>query len=517
MPSGAQVISRQNMLAFKAIENLSERWRAPLLVLILAPLAVATVALKPAWDEIFFLHNGVCVAYSIGHGSLSGLDKCLSEMAKSPIMAFLLVPAGAVQGDAAKLNVAPVVLALLCFSQIILLAYLSARAKISALALIVAAVGAVLSRPLWENGAPFMVDGFLSLVIANTMMLFVVEARDPRRQPAQLVCDGLLWGTILSLGVLSKLTYCFFAALFVTAALILSYRNSGWRPTIVKAGFAFAAGLPAAVMLFRYGHLYWAHAAATSFGGLSAFYDDHLSRAAFIRETISSIVPLGLAALVLLIWSGCSARGRRADFGVAAYAIAGIVAYFILASGSPNKDPRFFWPVWLALPLSLSIMVPPKRNDCAAGSPMWTILPIVLAVALSLQSFGRFNLTGINEAVATLGTIPPDHPITVLMATDEPFFNIEALLLAKKLNYAVHSNKTVGTVVYDIAQNLTVAQSIAKLEAANYVVGRFPAPVGAPEWTNRFSSDFERSLTMRKRPLSTVAGHPTVSVYGPVS
>jgi hypothetical protein len=70
-----------------------ERLRAILLVLVLAPIAVATSSLRPAWDELFFLHND-----AIGHARLSQLNGCLSQMAKSPIMAFLLAPAGVVQG-----------------------------------------------------------------------------------------------------------------------------------------------------------------------------------------------------------------------------------------------------------------------------------------------------------------------------------------------------------------------------------------------------------------------------------
>lgn len=503
------------MPTYQGIKSSAYLWLAPLLLLIFAPIAVSPASLRPAWDEIFFLHNGVCVAHAVAHHSLKALDGCLGEMAKSPVMAFLLVPGGDMQGDPTKLVIAPFVLALTCFSQVMLLGYLGLRARISPLALVLAALAGMLCRPLRNNGAPFMVDGLFSLVVANLILMMIVEARSPSRDRAQAAWDGFLWAAILSLGMLCKVTFGFFAVFATPVAVILSCRKAGWRLTAIKAAVATVLSLPAGIMMLRYGHLYWNHAAEASFGTLSTFYDDHLSRFAFIRETLTTIRPLLAAVVIFLIWIVLGLRKKRPAPGVAAYGVAIVIAYFLLSSGSPNKDPRFFWPVWVTLPFCLAAMVPVEPVPDLRRR-MGTTVPVLLAVALALQNLGRFDFQGINEAVDALHSLP-DGPASVEIATDEPAFNIESLLLAQQLDYAHEARKSIGTVVYDVTRKLAEAHSIETLGKADYVIGRFPPSPGAEPWANQYSADFQKSLDESKRPVTKLAEHPTISIYGPIA
>jgi len=66
-------------------------------------------------------------------------------------MAALLLPGGTLQGEVERLNLAPMALALLCFSHVLLLAWLSRRARIPVLAIVVACAGAMAMPPLLRS------------------------------------------------------------------------------------------------------------------------------------------------------------------------------------------------------------------------------------------------------------------------------------------------------------------------------------------------------------------------------
>ena len=430
---------------------LIDRYRGLWLALLLAPLAVNTVVSLPAWDELFFLHNGVCVARSVWSLDLGAVDACLSVMAKSPIMAFLLLPAGDMQGAAARLNIAPVTLALLCFSQILVLAWLILRLRIPSVAALIAAIGAILCSPLRSNGAPYLVDGVLALVVVNVTLLMMVEWLDFDKRRRESVLDGLLWGGLLSLGVLSKLTFGFFIVLIVPAACLFSLVRSGFRLTLIKAAVTTVTCFPAGLILWKYWPLYYAHAAGASFGTLASFYDDHIARWPFIRQTIPTVMPVWFAAVLLAIWAGFGFKAQRARVLIALYAIAVVLVYFFVASGSPNKDPRFFWPIWLAPPFCFAAAVSPWRQPSELIR-MATTLPVIAVMLLAIPAFGRFDLSGVDEGIAVLTTLPRNNRAFVQLATDEPYFNIEMLLLARQLNFDAYRYVNLDTVVYDVAQ-----------------------------------------------------------------
>lgn len=144
-------------------------------------------------------------------------------------------------------------------------------------------------------------------------------------------------------------------------------------------------------MMARYGNLYLAHARNSAFGPLSAFYDDGISRFNFLIESLCTVLPLMgvLAAFAVLVAHSFLRRSTdRGRILVAGYAALVIVIYLVLAAGSPNKDPRFFWLVWLsfAADLPATSMEPSPLEKRLGG------LAIVVAVLLSLPMVGRFKL-----------------------------------------------------------------------------------------------------------------------------
>src|ERR1043165_9150950 len=165
--------------------------RGLVLVVFLAPFAVGYNVSTPAWDELFFLHNAACLNQALFSGSLREFDGCLAAMAKSPIMSTLLVPVGPLAGSVSKLASATVVLALLTFSQIILLVILTQRVRVPLLALAVAALAAFFTPALMTGGPPLLVDNLRWVTILNTLLLLPLECDEPTRAARAAIGRGL--------------------------------------------------------------------------------------------------------------------------------------------------------------------------------------------------------------------------------------------------------------------------------------------------------------------------------------
>ena len=484
------------------------------LVLMWAPLAVGYNISTPAWDELFFLHNAVCVNHAVFSGSLHELDLCLGAMAKSPIMAALLIPAGPLNGSISKLSSAPVVLALLTFSQIILLAVLTWRVRIPPLAIIIAAVSVFFTPALMQGGAPLLVDDLLAVTILNTLMLLAVECDLPTHGLVPSIGRGIFWGVVGSIGLLSKLTYLLFAALVFVPAVIISLRRSGIVATAVKLLAALGIGLGAILVTLRYGQGYYAHAAAAAFGDLAQYYNDGLTRLAFLRSVEGSIRPLWIAVIILGCWAFWPGRISRERAMISIYLLSIMLLYLFVASGSQNRDPRFFWPIWLAIPFCLAIAVPPMKASDRTVAASMVVVPAIVALALSFAMLGRFDFSAVALAQRVLDLLPGNRPINVIIVTDEGTFNIETLILAKRLGGSLHANKTIDTAVYDIVRNLSVADSIERLREADYAIAREPLPVAAaPEWTNRFHQQFLAALQESDRVVATLQGNPNTIIF----
>jgi hypothetical protein len=357
-------------------------------LLLLSPLIVSLSPRVPGWDELHFLHRGACVRNAVHDASLAMVDRCLSEMGKSPIMALLMLPSWSPRALSGP-TIGPMVLALLSFGLLWAGLRAARRAGMAPAVMLATAATTALAPPL-ATGAPYMVDGLLSIIILDTLLLIPLEAAAPAAAPSDALRRGGWWGLIACLGLMSKLTYLYFALAAFGAALLLSLWRSGIRMTALKLAVMGGIVLLPAALFARYAPTYWQHAMGSAFGPVAQFYDDHIARWAFVRTALRSMGAgwwAGLAALLVYALLGWR-RGvpaRSAILGLVMAVI--VVGYLFIASGSPNKDPRFFWPVWLALPFCVAVAAngsaSPSRQHGGAG--VW---PVLLALLLTLLAAG---------------------------------------------------------------------------------------------------------------------------------
>lgn len=501
----------------KSVAKFLEGLRAPLLLVILSPLVVSLTRAQMRWDDVFFLHRALCGARAFWGGSLAAADVCLQGMAKSPLMALTLIPAGPPSGDLAQLAVAPFTLALATALALLMLARLSAMARIPAPVAWLAALAAVAAPALRTHGAPFFVDAFFAVIVACLTLVPLVEWEAPTPTWAAQLRRGAALGLLASVGLLTKTTFAVFLLALAPAAFLASWRRSGARATLVKTAAAAAGSAPAAFMFARFGASYWTHATTSAFGVLSSYAGDGRTPLAALAETLGGAWPLLALTAALAVW----AVRRRAEPGrlaLSLWAAAVIVGYFVAAAISPNKDPsfvypRFFWPVWLALPFSVAGAVGPAPR---AEKPGWsTLASLGIAIALAAPMYGRLDLEALRPSVEALARLPTDHPATVLLATDERGLNIETLLLAQQLASPHYDRLALGTLAYDVLNHPTPDASLARLAAADYVLAHFPVDPSAPEWTNRFVPAFQAALEASGRPMEILTGPRPIRLYGP--
>ena len=485
-----------------------------LAVLLLSPLAVSFATHTPHWDELYFFHRAACVRNAVQLLSWPMADSCLDNMTKSPILALMLLPSAPLHGTE-SVAVAPIMLSLLSFGLLWLGVRMAQRGGISLPLVIVASAIAILAQPLWA-GAPFLGDELAAIVVLDTLLLLPLETAVPGTTQWEAIRRGLLWGLLFSIGVLTKLTFFYFAGVVFASLTVLSWWQTGMRLTAWKLGAMAVVGLFPAAVFARYGSIYWSWAMSAAFGPIAALYNDHLQRWTFLRMefgTIGASYWGGLAALLgimALMWWW---TGQRRALLVCCGLVAIVAGYLFIASGSPNKDPRFFWPIWLALPFCIAALG--ARVRPAGPTPLRGVglAPAGVIILLSIATLGRFNLAAVTEAGMMLRSIPHTHPVTVFLAMDEATLNIETLTLAQQLDLADLATIAPRTVVYDFVAHRTVEDSIKRLLDADYVILRDPVDGTSPEWANRSLPQFAAAVEAKGRLIRTFPGKEETRIY----
>lgn len=505
-------------------------WTATALTALAALLAGAVPAVlrysphAPNWDELYFLHRAVCVNRAAFALDLPALDLCLSEMVKSPILAFMLLFAGDIQGRAELLMLMPVVLAAVSLGIAVLMAWMAQAARLPLAAIVLGGLACALVPHTLAVGGLIFVDTLFALTVAATMMLLPLEmgqltAPSWRGHAAR----GILWGVLASLGVLGKLTYGVFILAVFPVLAVLTVRRYGLAVLLLRVAAAVVVSLPAALVILRYMKNYVAHAAGSSFGNVAQFYDSGLAFGALVREQLLGTgygaVPLALLALLAVFM----VVRRPRDAVAPLYLLAVLSAYFLLVSASPNRDPRFYLPFWFALPWVLASFAWGTGRAGLGGWRAATPAGLALCVVLALPTAGSLDLrfvTQSRDALAVVAAdralqeVPQNAPPRLLIGSDAGGLNIESLLLAQQLamDPAVRSQR-LDTLVYDIVRGVTPEGSVQRLRAADYLLSQSPPDPGAPEWSNRFHGLFLEEARGNGDVVATLGGGSPLSVF----
>lgn len=477
--------------ALASVERLAPTLRPLVFMAALAPLAIAGTSGKPMWDDAFFLERAVCVNRAAFALSAHGVWRCIGNMSKSPIMALLLLPAGPLTAGDGQLGVATFMLASCTLALAALLGWMILRSGAPLSTVIAAGVAIAFCNPIRKAGAPFLVDGPFAILVAVTLLMPFLEMGVPNCPGWSAVRRGFLWGAVFGVGVLSKVTFCYFAVLTGPLVVIASLHRSGARATRDKLLAATAVGLIPLIIFIRLGPLYLSHGYQSALGEVAAQYGAERPFWRALADLISStggaywfICASLLAAAVFMV----RRAPERLAVAMATWCI--LLAYLFIVSLSRNEDPRFLWVVWVSLPVSAAAATAWGSKTPAEGKISSSLICAVIVLA-SAPMFSRFDFQKVREAEQLLRTLKSDRPARVEIASDPPFLNINTFQLARQIASNDLQNVEVSTVIYDEVTGRSAQFSLEKLRTADFTV--FPAwsstPAG-PSFTNRHAKRF---------------------------
>lgn len=486
---------------------MQSRW--PSALILIACLALTwPVVVQPApapvgWDDAHYLHRAACVTHALFQPSLSALGDCLALVVKAPLMAWLAWPWGPQAATASGIGLPFVSLAVLTFAVVIALAEVMLWLAIPWPLILLAFASLTVNGLMAVIAGAFEGDTLVSLLVPLLGLLVALELRRPDPGPWPSLARGLAWGAVIAAGVMAKTSFGYFAALLGPALLFLRLSRSGWAAGALAAIAALLVMAP----VVAYHLLYWdaivGHVRDSAVGPLAKYTSYGLNAPAYLATLAerwgwaSAAVTAVLAAAVAWRWR----LGRPAGWGWTVWPLVVLTGYLVLTALSENHDLRYGLPFLAGLPFALAALASAgtgAENGAAlapAGTGRTGLLAVLLAAVLvAVPMTQRPDLRYVREAQAALAALPPDQPLTVLMASDDSAINLDTLLLAQQLDPGRFGRLRIDTVVYDEAYGHSEAEMSARLEGADAVLLLKERIRKAPEWTNRHALAFRADL-----------------------
>jgi hypothetical protein len=418
---------------------------AALFALCIAPTFISYQPYTYTWDDADYLLRSIKVSQILSSGSLHGLRWMISSNVHPPAMMLLGLPWGPLASwDAAGkcfITLAAVIslLAALCL-------YLFLRIGVKPLFLVLAAVcvGASLgpyphAGEIHSLATGFMADSLLAWTTLAALLLIPYEGRTPCPLIRGAVLRGIIWGSILSLGEMTKLSFLYFTGLIAAILFLVHFNRNGYRSTVAALiGFAFSSA-PASLYFLLCGRVALAAAMGGSFGTVSYFY--HVSLLQFLTDTIRDSpgllfsFTLTAAALIYLL------IGRRSvKFWPDFVALSILIVFGIVVLTSPNRQMRYGYPVIVALPFLTATLLSGKRysapRQTAALAAGLVFCGLLAGAVPMLHRADRESLAMANAVLAQAVQCNAKH---IILATNSPTLNDSLIELA----IAVSSNHSI--------------------------------------------------------------------------
>lgn len=464
-----------------------------LVMVLVAPSIISYTPYRMAWDDLYFLHCGACLHNAVYRLDLAGMVECYSIVSKSPILTFMMLPWGTAASGEAAVPLALISLAILNWILVLLIYRVAIAAGSAVWMLPVAALAVWLNPFIGMYGGSFLSDMLVAWCTLLLLLLLPLELRTNPGPPRHDVARGALWGLVIVVGVLTKVTFILFLAVIGLAIISIRFRLLGARSCLRAALTAAICALPAMVIWIAFGRNFIGHAVGFSFGSLSKFYAvGGMTPFGYLREYLKNCgwgcFPT-LALVPYFAW-----RVWRSDARwLRMLPLALVLFYFALCALSPNGDYRFAMPVMIALPFVLAV-VPSKGADQVPPGMGLMGFALLAGVLCSIPMLARPDMTYVRHAGTILDRIARPG-VKILLATDDPFLNIDTFLLAKEFRRQRLPSVAIDTLVYDSLRGRSMYDGFHRLEAADYILFKKPPLSTEPEWANQFANEYYQYAT----------------------
>jgi len=411
---------------------ISDKWKwlavAALFAFCVAPTFISYKPYQLGWDDAEYLQKAILVSRAFWSLNLHGLSVAMVSH-KPPIMTLMGLPWGPLSSwEAAGKCFISLVAAISLLVALCL--YLLQRLGVKPLFLLIAGVCVFASLGPFPAGATqhwnataFFADSLFAWTTLAALLLIPYEARIVCASTTGAVLRGLLWAAILSLGMMTKLSFLYFAVFIVPALFFIRLRRVGVRGALVALLALVCGSAPAVFYLTRWGQPAWFHARASSFGRVADFYGQTTFHAlgTYLRESPGFALSLALMASALLY---VIIKRRKVLLGPAFLAILIVVGFCMVVFASPNKDIRFTFPAVVGLPILIALLLSnhedPVPTRSAAPAAVLVFCGLVLA---GVPTRHRAQKEIISRCDAVLAQAARCGARRILIATDNPWLN----------------------------------------------------------------------------------------------
>lgn len=500
-----------------AIPHNRKLWgAAALFVICVAPTFISYRPYQFEWDDSDYLRRSITVSRSFWTGDVHGVGAMVSI--RPPAMTLLGLPWGPlISWDAAgkcfvTLGVVTSLLAALCL-------YLLLRMGVKAGWLVVASVcvgGALGPWPAAGNAhltaTGFLADSLCAWTALAALLLIPYEAGTYSPSVRSAVVRGVLWATVLSLGTMTKLNFLYFVGLIVPVLLLTRLRNSGLRSALAGLIALFLWSSPCWFYLLRWGGPAFENAKMASFGPAAKFYSVPLMQ--FLGNTVRESPGMALSFLLIgaaLAYSVITRRlsARWPDL----LALVILIGFGVLVLSSANRQIRYVFPVVVALPFVVAILVRGKETPVAPRTAaLLAVVAFFALVAAAIPTRHRPGAQCLSRSRAVLARAAQCNAERIMLATDSPTLNAALMILAAEVSSPRFSPK-IDSLAYQVVNNVPINDDFRAMNQYDQVVFQDRDEL-SPPFTNQRVSDYERYLRLRGYALARVG--KDVSVYSTV-
>jgi len=488
---------------------------AALFAFCVAPTFISYQPYQFRWDDSNYLLGSIKVSQAFWSGNVHGLGAMVGK--RPPAMTLLGLPWGPLASwDAASkcfITLAAVIslLAALCL-------YLLLRIGVKPFFLVAASVCVVASIVPYPPGASahwdataFMADNLFAWTTLAAVLLIPYEARTHCPSIKGAVMRGILWGSILSLGAMTKVNFFYFIVLIVPTLFFIRLHYGGLRGA-VAALIAFACwSAPSAIYLARWGRPVFDNAKAFSFGRLADFY--YIPLLQFLGDTIRESPGLVLSfvltvtALIYIV-----IQRRRILWGPDFLTLLIMIGFGIVVLASHNRQIRFAFPAIVALPFLTGILMSGKGHS-ASGRSAALAAGLVLCGLLvaSVPTRHRANRQqSLGRADAVLAQAAECNAKRIMLATDSPTLNRNLMHLAIAVS-ALGAAVRVDTLAYQAMSGAPIEEDFRAIRESDEVVFQDKDAL-SPPFANQRVLEYER-YTRQQGGFDPIRVGGDVSVY----
>ena len=474
------------------------------------------------WDDSDYLQKSIMVSRVFWSGNVHGvahLRAIGAEMYsfRPPAMTMLGLPWGPLASwDAA--GKCFITLGALISLLVALCLYLLLRIGVKPLFLVIASVCEVASIGPYPAGATahasataFLADSLFAWTSLAALLLIPHEARKYSSSIRGAVVRGILWGSILSLGVMTKINFLYFIVLIVPTLLIIRLRHGGLRgafPALVAlAGWS----APAAIYLLRHGRPILDNARASSFERVGGLYYTPLLQ--FLRNTVRESPGLLLSFVLMaaaLVYIVIKSRTfvREPDF----LALLITIGFGIVVLAAPNRQIRYAFPAIISLPFLIGILISRKGHSApsrsAALASGLVFCSLLAAGVPTRHRPDRQRSLGRSDAVLTQAV--GCNTKRILLATDSPTLSQDLMNLAIAVSESAASVE-VDTLAYKAMSGAPIEEDFRAIRESDLVVFQDKDALGPP-FTNERVSEYEWYIRQQGEDVPIRVG-TDISVY----